>query len=198
MVMKRHIICLALAVAMTLAAAPAYCGSGYVLLLDRTPVDGGIVTPGAGVHSYDTGQMVTVTAVPKPGYQFIRWMGDVSVVDTGTTTIKVDSPKLVVAVFEKLDYALTQVPSQFDTGGGGTDAPGEGSGGGGAVRQSWAIGNNSGVSPASPTTEYSNSNSYPNPTTNPNVPIPTPEPATIAMIGLGAAIQLLRRRRQVS
>ena len=83
-------------------AVPAYCEQdGTALMLEMTPPEGGNLNIVPGVHSYDRFAAVTLVATPKPGYQFVYWMGNVTDATTGTTTVLLDSPKMVIAVFER-------------------------------------------------------------------------------------------------
>ncbi|MHC4701823.1 MAG: InlB B-repeat-containing protein, partial [Planctomycetota bacterium] len=72
-----------------LAAAILLCGLSapnkclaqeqeVVLLLEQIPVKGGETSPLAGVHHFKPGTEVVLSANPKPGYQFVHWLGDVS------------------------------------------------------------------------------------------------------------------------
>ena len=56
--------------------------------------------------SYDYGSLLTLTATPSTGYEFVNWSGDAS----GTanpTTVTMDSDKSVTATFAVGQYALT-------------------------------------------------------------------------------------------
>jgi hypothetical protein len=75
--------------------------SGYALLLQSSPAHGGKVIPGNGVYKMQIGQDVPLIAVPEKGYRFLYWIGDVGQTDITSTTVRMDSPKLIVAVFER-------------------------------------------------------------------------------------------------
>jgi len=75
-----------------------------VLLLRQNPADAGIVTPAAGIHSFEEGSTITLTAAPKPGYEFVCWLGDVSDPTSSSTFLTLDAPKIVVAVFERAEF----------------------------------------------------------------------------------------------
>jgi hypothetical protein len=208
MVTKRYSFCLALTCLLTLAVAPAYCGNSYVLLLEQTPIEGGVVTPGAGVHNFTPGQTVTVTAAPRPGYQFVRWMGDVSATDAGTTTVTLDSPKVLVAVFERVEYSLP-IPAREpreESGGGGASGGFRDNGGARLVAQSQNVGGGGGASPATTPLYHRPSSGYPasivdNPIdSGDGLPVTdndgkVPEPTTIMILGLGAVMGLSRRKK---
>ncbi len=84
---------------------PAICNAQqYVLLAKPSPVNAGTVqtTPS------DNG-MVTLSAQARDGYQFVYWLGDVSDPVAQTTSVSTDSPKLVIAIYERTDYE-TQIP----------------------------------------------------------------------------------------
>jgi hypothetical protein len=179
--------CLVLAV-IAAFAQPAFCGRGYVLLIDQSPIEGGIVTPGVGVHNFGIGEKVQLTAVPKPGYQFVRWMGDVSSSDASRTVVTLDAPKMLVAVFEKTEFALPYAAEDLGAAEAQSNnqAPGNyGGGRGGQTAQSQYFGGGGGISPASGEYSQGDTNYIVN---------QVPEPATMALLGIGAVIGLLRRR----
>jgi len=196
MITRKHIPSLTFIVAAVIAIAPACMGRSYVLLVEQTPIEGGIIDPGVGVHSFTPGEMVTLTATPRPGYQFVRWMGDVSSADTSSTTVTLDAPKMLVAVFERVEYALLSPTEETieDEGGGGA-----GGGSGRLTGQSVARTGGDGISPASGVSDGPSSPIVIPPDdddddTDGEIPIPTPEPGTIALMALGARIVLMRRK----
>jgi hypothetical protein len=85
---------------------PGYSQDGTALMLEISPVSGGTVNLEPGVHVYDRDSAVTLTAVPKPGYQFVYWIGDVDDAVASNTMVYLDSPKIVIAVFERTKYDL--------------------------------------------------------------------------------------------
>ncbi len=77
-----------------------YCTAGNIaVLVQQTPANGGSVTPGIGVHEIGTNSQIALTAVPKPGYQFVYWLGDVADPTANNTTAYADNPKIIIAVF---------------------------------------------------------------------------------------------------
>ena len=87
-----------------LPAGPAYCQEGGVaLLLQQTPSQGGMITPDIGVHYYDAGAEVTLVAVPRAGYYFVYWLGDVLDPTASKTTAFLSEPKVIVAVFQQVE-----------------------------------------------------------------------------------------------
>ncbi len=100
--------------------APAYCQTSDVsLLLQQTPAKGGVMTPNAGVYHFELNSEVTLTAVPKPGYQFVYWLGDVSDPAATNTIVYLDKPKVIIAVFEESEYGGLAVEEGLPGGGGG-------------------------------------------------------------------------------
>lgn len=174
--------------------------NGYALLIQQNPVDAGTVSPGSGVHRVAEGGMVTITATPQPGYRFVSWLGDVTDPASISTQVQLDSPKVVVAIYERDEFQ-----ELLDAGAG----RGVG-GGGGLIQSSVSVGSNGSIS----STPYPSA-SYPAPIinindpTSPYVPGPgdkeydngivvpgdensVPEPATLCLFGLGG--YLIRKK----
>jgi len=102
---------------------PAYCQTqDIVLLLEQTPVKGGEITPVAGVHHFKSGTEVVLTAVAKPGYKFIHWLGEVSDATASSTVVYLNKPKVIIAVFEQAEHGISADGDGLSAGGGG--APG--------------------------------------------------------------------------
>lgn len=158
------------------------CGQAkdVMLLLEQSPVTGGDISPVAGIYHFKPDSNVTLTAVPKPGYKFLHWLGDVSDPSSAKTVVHLDKPKVIIAVFEQNDHRLDRLESLPAGGGGGGGGPfptpvdlrgpGGFNAGGGSTR----------IQPQSPT--------YP---VGGNEPIP--EPAT-GLLLLTGGLLLLRRR----
>ncbi len=98
-------VLLASAVLLAITSGKGYCRyeqeQGYCLLVQASPVDTGFVTPEPGVHRIGLNETVVLKAVPKPGYRFLYWLGDVDNPTANETIINLDSPKIVIAVFER-------------------------------------------------------------------------------------------------
>jgi len=74
-------------------------------------VDGdgaGDVNPGVGVHQFDHGEIVTVTATAHTGSVFTGWHGDI-VTDTETLVLEMLGHMAITATFEMEEYTLTIV-----------------------------------------------------------------------------------------
>ena len=71
----------------------------YNLTISST-TGGSVTVPGEGTYSYDTGAVVTVTAVPDTGYSFLNWSGNVANASAASTTITMDGNYSIVANFE--------------------------------------------------------------------------------------------------
>lgn len=160
-------------------AVPAYCEEdGTALMLEISPSEGGYLNIAPGVHSYDRFAEVTLTATPKPGYQFVYWLGNVTDATTGTTTVLLDSPKMVIAVFERNKFETIGLEDYMVVG--------EGSGG--LVRSG-------GLSDTS--LEEAEGGRRPeshHPGHNDDIPVPVPEPATVTLFFAGF-LMLAKSRR---
>jgi hypothetical protein len=100
---------------------PAYSQTqDIVLLLEQTPVKGGEITPAAGVHHFKPGTEVVLTAVPKPGYKFVHWLGEVSDAMASSTVAYLNKPKVIIAVFEQAEHGVSANGEGLSAGGGGT------------------------------------------------------------------------------
>jgi hypothetical protein len=187
------------AVVLCIALQPAFGQmNDPALLLQQSPADGGTITPAAGVHKLELGSEITLTAVPKPGYQFVYWMGDVGEPTSSSTTVYLDGPKIVIAVFERAQFEslFAAGASQSRPGGGLLRSISEGMqsgfGGPGAKRPSkfrWPS------EPEEPPEEEEPGEDFPVPEGGQDFPVPEiPEPATVLLLGLGSLV-LLRKRR---
>ncbi len=163
---------------------PAYGQTTDVLLLlEQTPVKGGEITPIAGVYHFAPGAEVTLSAIPKPGYQFVHWLGDVSDPTATSTMVYLNKAKVIIAVFEQIEHGIGADKGGWPTAGGG--APG------GLFPTAVDLGRSGGFS--------GGGGAKPRPAQHIYVigqkPAPqTPEPATGALLILGGLFAFARRR----
>ncbi|MFA6185789.1 MAG: PEP-CTERM sorting domain-containing protein [Phycisphaerae bacterium] len=104
-------ICLTLAVCTT-----GFAGGNYAVLMQESPAGAGEIQPGPGVHTFGVNEKVTLNTVPKKGYKFVYWLGDVSDPTTNRTTMSVDGPKIIIAVFERDAYELPSMDGAISQG----------------------------------------------------------------------------------
>jgi len=77
---------------------------GISLIIRQFPAQGGTITPGLGVHHFNPDEEIALTAVPKSGYKFVRWIGDVSDPQASRTFMQIKEPKIIIALFENSEY----------------------------------------------------------------------------------------------
>ncbi|RKY05836.1 MAG: hypothetical protein DRP65_12560 [Planctomycetota bacterium] len=174
----------------------SYYDMGYSLLIEQSPIGAGKVAPQLGVYKAGLDEVVTLTAIAKPGYQFVYWLGDVTDPTINETTILVDSPKIVIAVFERSEFDLPlEAGIVSGLGGGGLHRvpdfrPRGGGGGGGQFQKPPEP-----VEPSEPLED-----DFPVPAEP--FPVPEnddeeiPEPATAALFGLGTLLLSLSRPKR--
>ncbi len=162
--------------------APAHAqASACELCVEYSPARAGAVTPDTGTHHFSANTVVTLSAEPQPGYQFAYWIGDVSNPKTPSTTVRLDTSKIVVAVFKPTLAEETEPKISIGGGGGG--------GGGSLVPMKADLGT-PGFSIAGGSAGGGGARKV-------AVPVPvivTPEPATVFLLGLGTFA--LRRKRR--
>jgi hypothetical protein len=111
--------------------------SNYAVLVEESPVGAGEIKPGLGVHNFGVNETVTLTTVANPGWKFVYWLGDVSDPTANRTMTSVDGPKIIIAVFQRDEYAMPGNNSSSPASQGPSvltrryDAIGGGGGGGG-------------------------------------------------------------------
>ncbi len=126
---RLYAIILAVVVNLVSLGGLAHCESaGISLLLEQIPAQGGTITPNVGIHHLKPNSEITLTANPKPGYQFICWLGDVSDPKAISTVAYINGPKIIIALFERTEYE-DLLPQTIASGGGGGGAAGLASGG---------------------------------------------------------------------
>lgn len=187
---QKVLLLLVLAVVFCGLLKPAHCQTNRpILLLQQIPANAGTITPGPGVHYLEQDTIVTLTAVPQPGYQFVYWLGDVSEPELNRTMAYLDAPKIIIAIFERAEFELEDMSeaTQGIPGGmaGGlrasaADYSRQGYSGGGARRQSVS------GPPAQPPS--------PEPLPPPEIPVPTPEPTTLVLLAVGSYLAFAGRR----
>ncbi|MFI4911551.1 MAG: PEP-CTERM sorting domain-containing protein [Sedimentisphaeraceae bacterium JB056] len=174
----------------------------YMLYTEKTLAQAGVVTPSVQeAHFYEAGEVVTLTAQPYQGYEFVYWLGDVEEKTARTTKVILDGPRYVVAVFEPsisgegVEYGIKSLEE-----GGGVAASSSGTSMfGNSITQSGYTGVGAYMKDSQrpgtltqPTSSSSPSPTYRPPSEiNPNPVIP--EPATLTLFGLGALGVTARR-----
>ncbi len=187
-------VILPLVVIIVFLAVPAYCQADdtIALMVQQSPPDGGTVTPAAGIHSFAPNAEVALTAIPKPGYQFVYWLGDVSDFTSNRTITYLNTPKIIIAVFVRNEYEFLYGDEPIRSapiGGLFASAPDFGNrGGGGAII---------GRQPSGPTPPRENHNlPVPEPTPEFPVPEPVPEPTTGVLLVVGSLLTSVVRRKK--
>ena len=175
---------------------------GYAVIVQQSPANGGSVTPGAGVLKVGVGQTITLSATPNPGFRFAYWLGDVASASASETAVNVDSPKMIIAVFERDDFEEPLSAGAGMSGGGGSGGlrsspsgvtSGDGmTSGTGAPLQTFGL-------PSLPTTPDFFDDDFPVPGDDDDIVVPgdgdqVPEPTTLLLLGLGAAALLHKRQ----
>ncbi len=149
-------------------------------MLEASPAEGGILNIPTGVHAYDMYADITLKATPKPGYQFVCWLGSVSNSVTSSTTVFLNSPKMVIAVFERNEFETPGVEGGYTVGGGGE----------GGMSPSAGLSDTSQESAEEKTWSHSESDD--------KKVTPTPEPATVTLFFTGFLMLVNRRKNGVN
>jgi hypothetical protein len=63
------------------------------------PSGSGTTNPSPGTHTYTENNVVNITATPGAGYGFDHWTGDVTNINTASTTVTMNADKTVTAYF---------------------------------------------------------------------------------------------------
>ena len=185
---------LAVVVFAVVLSGPAYC-SAASLLLQQAPVSGGQINLGTGIHQFELNAEVALVATPKAGYQFMYWLGNVSDPTSASTTVYLDGPKIIIAVYERIGYEFSlddDIEGKLDLGGGGggsglrrnaADYSRQGGGGGGRKRPH----------------KYGPP-VFEEPEPEQDFPVPgddteVPEPVTGVLLGLGSLLAIRRRKK---
>lgn len=176
-----------------------YCqSSAGTLLLYTSPVKGGTVTPGSGLHQFEQDSMVSLRAVANPGYQFVYWMGDVSDMMSSNTVTYMESPKIIIAIFERVSYeylAGSEVTYYQAYGrlSGKSDYSNQGYTGGGRRRpHKWRWPERPIFDPLPVPEEVVEE--FPVPEEEDELPVPIPEPATGLLLLMGGILVTARAR----
>lgn len=123
LLVQRRAVILVFIISIAVSLEPAYPQTHRIILLvKQTPLHGGTTIPAVGLHYFDPNTLVTLTAIPGSGYKFIYWLGDVADPAKSTTVTYLDTPKIIIAVFERLEYASAasqQLTYGAPEGGGG-------------------------------------------------------------------------------
>ncbi|MBN2102765.1 T9SS type A sorting domain-containing protein [bacterium] len=96
----------------------------HTLDLSCRPEESGSVVPDAGSHIYPMGTKVDLTAMPAPGYSFLKWQGPVADSLLSETTTIMDSSCQVIAWFGRISHQVT-IFSQPEAGGTTCPVPGD-------------------------------------------------------------------------
>ncbi len=175
---------------------PVLCQATEVtMILRQSPAEGGILHPDPGLHYYGVKAQVFLAAIPNPGYEFICWLGDVSDPAANRTVVYLDQPKIIIAMFERIEYNTSFM------GEGAAARSGGGYIGGGGLINAADLGGTgpSRLQTAAPSgarprrTRYETSGpSEPPPPVEPEPPIP--EPATAVLLLAGGWFAFARHR----
>ena len=86
-------------VAYSFAVFPDGSVPTHDLTISSDPDDGGTTTPSSGIHAYNENTVVNISAVPREGYVFENWTGNVSDPDAASTSVTMSSDQSIIAHF---------------------------------------------------------------------------------------------------
>lgn len=158
----------------------------FALLMQKSPRYGGIVTPVSGVQMAGPYQLVEISATPRQGFEFLYWLGDVTEPTNSSTTVLLDSPKLVIAIFERSELVPLESAGVAGVSGGGAFSAGNLTPNPVSYPKAFSSASPSSPPSKSPPTTYI--------FTPDDDPPAVPEPATIALLAAGSLILLKRKR----
>lgn len=162
----------------------------FPLLMQKSPRYGGIVTPVSGVQMAGPYQLVEISATPRQGYDFLYWLGDVTDPTNSSTTVLLDSPKLVIAVFERSEIVSLESEGVAGVSGGGAFSPGN------LTRNTVSYPTVlTSAGPAIAPYKSAPSVNYIFTNDEDDDPPAVPEPATMALLAAGSLVLLRSRKR---
>jgi uncharacterized repeat protein (TIGR02543 family) len=77
-------------------------GPTYTLTMSADPSPGGTTNPSAGSHEYAEDAVVSISASANPGYEFDHWTGDVTDVNSASTSVTMDEDQVVTAHYNSI------------------------------------------------------------------------------------------------
>jgi len=191
----RNYILLSVVIITACISLPVYAKSGVnnaAMLLRQTPLQGGSINMGVGLHSIEVDSQVNLTAIPKPGYQFVYWLGDVLDPVSNSTIAIIDTPKIIIAVYERIAHEFI-IPSDYLVS----------SPGGTSVYASVSTIGNTLTNRSSLRRKVEPRIRIPEKEHTPFILVPgddfepVPEPTTIVLFGLGSLLLRNRRKRNL-
>ena len=205
-------VCFMLVLVAMVFSSVAYSAQQYMLYTEKTLAQAGVVTPLVQqAHFYNAGEAVTITAQPYQGYEFVYWLGDVEEKNSRTTTVIMDGPRYVVAVFEPtlssegVEYGMKGLEEGGGVGGGSSLSSNSitqlgTTGVGGYMKSSSRPAGGGFTTPTTPPLSTPPSvPTYRPPGDISHRPV-IPEPATMTLFGLGAlgitARKIAKKRRK--
>lgn len=196
-----QMLLIAVCVILTVGRSAQAQNDGYLLMVQQSPLDAGIVTPQTGIYRTPLNDTIALTAVPNTGFRFVCWLGDVTEPTANSTTIVVNAPKIVIAVFEREEFETLSEEGLLVPGQGYT----------GLRRSPSSVRSGAGVSPGEPkiydTPDFpprqqngddGQVDDFPVPDVGDDdeFPVPeVPEPATLLIFGSGTLGVLFMRKR---